>query len=203
MERDTELLFEISSIRHIKRMWHRFLGTEFSELADHHFTVAWIALIIAAREGKGDIGTILKMALVHDIAESRTGDVDYISRQYVKKDEALAMEDILEQTSVKDEMLKTWHEYEKRESIEAKIVKDADNLHIDIELREQWAKGNKLSENFQPIRDHVASNHLYTQTAKDMHREIIAANPHDWHTNAKRNRMNSGDWSKIAKGKQQ
>lgn len=197
MKRDVEFLFEIGGIRHIGRMWHRFLGTDFAELSDHHFHVAWIALVIAAREEVGDTAKVLKMALVHDIAESRTGDVDYISRQYVQKDELQAIEDMLEDTSVRDDLLAVWKEYEKRECIESKIVKDADNLNVDIELREQAAKGNTFPRAMQPGRDVVFKEKLYTQTAKDLYQEIAKANPNDWHKNSKRNRYNSGDWSKA------
>lgn len=176
-------------------MWHRFLGTDFSNLAEHHFHVAWIALIIAAREGKGDTGKILKMALVHDIAESRTGDTDYISRQYVKSDENLAITDILEDTAVEKEFLKIVEEYERRESIEAKIVKDADNLHIDLELQEQAAKGSSLFGDKRKGREVVFKKKLFTDTARQMYLEINKANPNDWHKNAKRNRFHGGDWS--------
>jgi 5'-deoxynucleotidase YfbR-like HD superfamily hydrolase len=197
MNRDVEFLFEIGGLRHIDRMWHRFLGTDFANLSDHHFHVAWIALVIAAREGKGDTAKILKMALAHDIAESRTGDVDYISRQYVQKDELRAIDDMLEDTSVRDDMLATWQEYEKRECIEAKIVKDADNIHVDIELREQAAKGNTFPNDMQPGREVVFREKLYTETARELYQQISRANPNDWHKNAKRNRYNSGDWSKA------
>jgi 5'-deoxynucleotidase YfbR-like HD superfamily hydrolase len=201
MNRDVEFLFELGGLRHIDRMWHRFLGTDFANLTDHHFHVAWIALIIAARERKGDTAKILKMALVHDIAESRTGDVDYISRQYVQKDESQAIEDMLEDTSVHDDLLATWKEYENRECIESKIVKDADNLHVDIELCEQAAKGNSFPRDMQPGRQIVFKEKLYTKTARELYVEIEKSNPNDWHKNAKRNRYHGGDWGKQPSAK--
>ena len=95
MKPDINFLYEIGTIRYIDRMWKRFLNADFENLAEHHFRVAWIALVIAKHEKVDNTDKILKMALVHDIAESRTGDVDYLSRQYVERNEELGIKDIL------------------------------------------------------------------------------------------------------------
>ena len=44
----------------------------------HTLRVAWIATIIAKNESNADLAKVVKMALVHDIAESRTGDTHYL-----------------------------------------------------------------------------------------------------------------------------
>lgn len=75
MERDIELLYEIGALRFIPRQWTRFLNAVFANLAEHHLRVMWTAMVIAKRE-HADIEKVLKIALVHDIAESRTGDAD-------------------------------------------------------------------------------------------------------------------------------
>jgi putative hydrolase of HD superfamily len=61
------------------------------------------------------------MVLVHDIAESRAGDVDYLARQYVERNEQLAMEDMLGGTSLETEFYALWEEYEARTSLETRI----------------------------------------------------------------------------------
>lgn len=192
---DINFLFEIGNIRHIQRMWQRFNTPQLSNLAEHHFRVFWIALIIASREGNVDTGKIAKMAILHDIAESRTGDVDILSRQYVERKEELAIHDILGETSIEEEMSALWAEYEQRSSPEAKIVKDADNLDVDFELAEQAASGSTLQQNKQEIREFVAANKLYTKTAKLLYAQLKEANPHDWWRTS-RTRRNSGDWRK-------
>lgn len=195
MKRDVDFLYELGALRLIDRQWRRFHSQNFANLADHHFRVAWIALVIAAREG-GDIdtGTIVKMALVHDIAESRTGDVDYLSRQYVTRDEAAAARDMLAETSVGKEFLALLEAYEKRECIEAKIVKDADNLDVDMELCEQAMQGNALRKTWQTNRRLVADTKLYTKTARRMWEEIQHTDPDHWHAASPKNRVNGGDW---------
>ncbi len=191
--RDIDFLFEMGNIRFIDRMWKRFLRDDFANLAEHHFRMFWIAMIIAANEPGVDTGKIAKMVLVHDIAESRTGDVDYLARQYVDRNEQLALEDMLDQTSIKDEFYALWDEYERKESLEAQIVKDADNLDVDFELYEQGIRGSKLREYWQDNREYVAENKLYTKTAKQIFKSLEEANPHNWHLSG-RNRRNSGDW---------
>ncbi len=195
MQRDVDFIFEMGNIRFIERMWRRFLHDDFANLAEHHFRMFWIAMIIASREKGADTGKIAKMVLVHDIAESRTGDVDYLARQYVERNEELAIQDILADTSLKNEFYALWEEYEARESLEAKIVKDADNLEVDFELAEQAAKGSALQEEWRDGRDYIAQTKLYTKAAKELAKELRNANPHGWHLTG-RNRRNDGDWKK-------
>lgn len=198
MKRDVEFLYEIGMLRHLPRQWNRFGGIPFANLADHHFRVIWIALIIAAHEKVNNTDKIIKMALVHDIAESRTNDVDYISRQYTERDERTGLIDMLEGNSLRDEFLALFDEYEDRKSIEAKIVKDADQLDIDFEIQEQDANGVKVKD-WLDHRPHVAENFFYTETAKKLYKQIYASDPHDWHHFSPKNRVKGGDWSKKPK----
>lgn len=193
ISRDIEFLYEMGTIRFIDRMWKRFLNSDFANLAEHHFRMFWIAMVIASREGNADTGKIAKMVLIHDIAESRTGDVDYLARQYVERNEKLGIKDMLTATSIEKEFYSIWEEYEARETIEAKIAKDADNLDVDFELAEQAVRGGKLHDDWKENREFVARNKLYTESAKLLFDELRLANPHDWHRNG-RTRINDGDW---------
>ncbi len=190
---DVNFLFEIGSIRYLDRMWRRFYNKDFANLAEHHFRVFWIAMVIARNEGDVDTGKIAQMALLHDIAESRAGDVDYLSRQYVIRNEELGIKDMLSGTSLEQEFYDLWQEYEERQSIESKIVKDADNLDVDLELAEQAAQGKTISNEWSDLRSQNVRSKLFTETAKQLFDQIRAANPHDWHLNG-RNRHNDGDW---------
>lgn len=194
MKRDLEFLYEIGTLRFIQRTWVQFLTPQFANLAEHHFRVMWLALTIATREGAEDTGRVAKMALVHDVAESRTGDVHYLSRQYVERNEELGLKDMLADTVLEEEFIQLWQEYEARKSLEAKVVKDADNLEVDMELAEQAAMGNKVDQLFAETRKTVAETKLYTQTARNIWDVIQDSDPHDWHRLG-RNRLNSGDWN--------
>ncbi|HEX8974226.1 MAG TPA: HD domain-containing protein [Patescibacteria group bacterium] len=197
-KRDIEFFYEIGQLRLINRMWRRFFQSETSNVAEHTLRVIWIALAIAKKEGVKDEEKVLKMALVHDITESRTGEVDYISRQYADLKEELAIRDMLESTVLEEDFLKVWKEYEKRESIEAKLVKDADNLDVNLELMEQRIQ--TISDKFIKPREVLVKPKLYTETAKKYWSLIAKSDVHDWHVLG-RNRFNQGDWKKVKKKK--
>jgi putative hydrolases of HD superfamily len=195
MTRDLEFLYEIGCLRHIQRTWKQFLNPDFQNLSDHILRVIWISLTIAKYEGVQNTEKIMKMALIHDLSESRSVDSHYVSRQYVKRFEEEALEDTLHETAVREEFMAIWKEYELRESIEAKIVKDADTLDVDLELKEQEYRGVKLGEDTFEGRQYVAQMKLNTDTAKDFFFAIQDSNPNDWHVKGK-NRFTSGDWQK-------
>lgn len=195
LTRDLEFFYEIGCLRHIQRTWKQFLNPDFQDLSDHIIRVVWIALTIAKYEGVQNSEKIMKMALIHDVSESRSVDSHYVSRQYVERHEEEAITDTLGGTAVESEFLALWQEYEKRDCIEAKIVKDADMIDVDLELKEQEYRGIKLGEDTLAGRLYVAQEKLYTETAREMFYAIQESNPNDWHIKGK-NRFTTGDWSR-------
>lgn len=194
-QRDLEFMYEIGCLRHIQRTWKQFLNPDFENLSEHLLRVIWIALVLAKYEGATDIEKLMKMALVHDLSESRSVDSHYVSRQYVDRHEHEAITDTLDGTSVAAEFLAIWEDYEKRESLEAKIVKDADSLDVDLELKEQEYRGLKLGADTLEGRKYVAESKLYTATGRKFWEMIQTSNPNDWHIRGK-NRFTTGDWRK-------
>ena len=193
MRRDVEFIYEMGTMRRLPRMWQRLNTPDFANHAEHAFRVFWIAMLIAEREG-ADSGRVAKLCMVHDVAENRTGDVDIIARQYSEPKADMAIQDILEDTAIADEYYELWQEYEAKETLEAKVAKDADNLDVDFELAEQAAMGNNIGEAKAEIRKYVAANKLYTDTAKELHAKMKEVGVHDWWKESKRNRRNAGDW---------
>ena len=125
----------------------------------------------------------MKMALVHDLAESRTGDQGYQQAMYVQTDEERALHDMVMETSVVD-FETVADEYAKRDSLEAQVVKDADNLDIDLELRELEERGSQLPEKWKSLRIIVRNEKLYTQAAKDLWDSLQEVDVADWHITA-------------------
>ena len=200
MERDVEFLYEMGTLRFLQRTWTQLLRErDMANLAEHSFRVAWTAMLIAKHEG-ADIGKVAKMVLVHDISEGRTGDVHYVSRLYTKRDELRAIRDMFAGTAIGEEFVVLWNEYEKRDSLEAKCVKDADWLDVDIELQELYAKGEKIAQArvWHDSREKGVYPKLQTETGKRMWKAVYESNPHDWHLNAP-NRFNEGDWQSETK----
>lgn len=192
--RDIELMYELGCLRHLDRQWSRFLGMKTANISEHIFRVLWLALLIAKEEKGVDQEKLLKIALVHDVAESRTGDVDYISRQYTKRDEEKGVHDMFAGTALEDEMIALTKEYEERQCLEAKIVKDADNIDVQMELEEQTAVGQTIMKLWRSHRDNNVKNTLFTKTAQKLWSLVYKINPHDWHINSSGNRFRGGDW---------
>ncbi len=180
MDRDLQLLFELGTLRFVPRTWNQLHDPKFANVAEHMFRMLWIALILAKREG-ADVDKVLKIALVHDITESRTGDVHTLTRHYVQRDEESALADMMTSTSFESEAKELMEEYHKRETLEAKVVKDADTLDVDMELRELTAKGGKYPKTWDEKRRQIVEHDLYTESARKMWHEINAADPYEWY----------------------
>jgi len=189
VSRDVELLHEVGSLRRVARTWVQFTGAPMANVAEHTLRVAWIAMAIARREG-ADGARCVQLALVHDLAETRTGDVHYLSRTYVERREDDALRDAVAGTSLDEDVRALWDEYHAMASAEARIVKDADNLDCDLELTE--TPDTALIASLAPTRARVRDK-LHTDTARALFDAIYADDPHAWHTTAP-NRMVAGDW---------
>lgn len=188
-KRDIEFLFELGTLRNMDRGWKQQLGVECANDMEHTLRVLWLALILARRHGDCDENLVIKMALTHDLCETRVSDHAYVQKVYVKADEDRAIKDVLDATSLED-YLDIQHKYEARDSTEAKIVKDADNLDVDLELKELEERGHKLPKKWDETRRFVRDEKLHTQVAKDFWDELQDADPSDWH-------MNSNKWVKM------
>ncbi len=195
LERDIEFMYEIGSLRNVQRGWRQHLGVDCANDLEHTMRVAWLSLALARREkelnpeSQIDENLIMKMALVHDLAETRVSDHSYIQKVYVEADEERAADDLFADTSLTD-FRRVLAVYQARESLESKLVKDADNLDVDLELRELDEQGHKLPGKWMGFRNKVVNEKLYTQAAKDFWHGLQSSNPASWH-------MNANKWVKI------
>ena len=180
MDRDMQLLFELGTLRFVPRSWAQLHQPGFANVSEHVFRMAWIAMILAKREG-ANLGTVLRMTLVHDVTESRTGDVHTLTRHYVQRDDAKAAKHIFANTSLEADAHALLQEYHERTTIEAKVVKDADMLDVDMELRELEAKGGDYPSTWKEKRKSIAENDLLTESGKKLWRDIYASDPYAWY----------------------
>lgn len=127
-------------------------------VADHSFGVAFIAMLLAdlaqRRELEPDIEKILRMALLHDLSEARTGDLPntikpYFNREALRAaDERIADEMLTRLGALGEEYLLLLQEYEERISLEARIVKAADKLDLLLQAREYEKGGAQNLQEF-------------------------------------------------------
>jgi putative hydrolase of HD superfamily len=105
-------------------------------VADHTCGVALTALTLAEIiPGDWDKGRILTMAILHDLAESVTGDLSLGGSRLLPAGakpamEQSAMDELLGELEFGPGWLETWREFEELGSGEARIVRDADRVDL-------------------------------------------------------------------------
>lgn len=192
-KRDIEFLYEIGGLRRVPRAWQQLLTHRVANISEHIFRMTFIAWTIALEE-IADVNKVIQMVLVHDVAESRATDIAFMHRNYVTRHEEVAVEHMFEKTTLEKEAHALLEEYEERKSLEAKIVKDADNLDVDLELMEHARLGDPAAKHMKAVhRPTIRKEKLYTKTAKKMWDAIQKSNPDSWHEGL------SDDWIKNKK----
>lgn len=190
MKKDIDFLFEIGTLKNVQRGWRQHMGTDVANVLEHSFRVMYIALILARMEKVKDEEKIMKMVLAHDMAETRTSDLSYVQKVYVKADEDRAAKEMFGGTVLENLETEILKEYEERKSTESRIVKDADNLDVDLELKELETRGHQLPKKWRALRKKVRDEKLYTKSAKKMWDLIQKSDTENWH-------MNINKWIKI------
>ncbi|MBL6993293.1 HD domain-containing protein, partial [Desulfobacula sp.] len=82
MKQIANLLFEVRILKDIARSGYAFLGSGKESVAEHSFMTAFICFAMARIELDINSEKLVTMALVHDIAEARTGDFNYVEKKY-------------------------------------------------------------------------------------------------------------------------
>jgi putative hydrolase of HD superfamily len=99
-------------------------------IASHCYHVSIIAYCIARMEGLSHEQGLSAMAMgtLHDLAEARTGDADFIAKNYVKIDEEKAVKDQFAGIPFGNDLIQLMEEFEDRKTKVSKCAKDADAL---------------------------------------------------------------------------
>lgn len=187
-----DLLFEVGTLRHVPRMWRQFGGHDFANVAEHSFRVAWIALVLAKWAGASS-GRVVELALIHDLAESRTGDTNYVNRIYVRADHEAAMRDAGQGTCLDQDLHELWNEWTKVETLESQLAHDADQIDCDFELREREVLGSEFPTLIADTRTAVRSR-LHTEFGRQLFDRVKGGDPTRWHRTTN-NRLTVGDWA--------
>lgn len=129
----------------VKRDLLLFDGTEEND-AMHIFKLSFLVMLIAPYlKSSVDYTKMLELALVHDIAEGKTGDytvANQIVHPELKKEkqnkEMLAIKELksLLPNPLSQKIYSLYQEYEKKESIEAKIVSALDKLEANLQANQ-------------------------------------------------------------------
>ncbi len=168
--------FEVGMLAKTPRSGFHFLGTGKQSVAEHINRVSFIAYSLAQMDGTVDVLKVLKMALFHDISETRISDLNHIHQKYVERKEHSAVKDISNSIPFGKDVFETLSEYELRESEEAIIVKDADTLEWILALKEEIDTGNTRAVDWAKI----GIDRLKTNNAKALSLAIMNTDSNDW-----------------------
>jgi putative hydrolase of HD superfamily len=169
-------LFEVGILKRIPRSGYPFLGTGSESVADHTFRVAVIAYLLAKREPEADVQKAVLMGLFHDFPEARTGDHNYVNKRYVTVDEDRAVSDLAHKISFGGEISALINEFNSRQSLEARLVQDADQLDFILELKRQQDLGNSSAAEWLKY----SVKRLTSNFAKRLADEILNTDSSEW-----------------------
>lgn len=150
---------KVRELKDLKRTgWVQRKIKDPESVADHSFMLAILAYIYSKKLGL-DSGKAVKMALIHDICETYSGDIadrirdeDQIvpdsrkrelEREGLKKLVSLLPEDFAK------EIYDLWEDFEYRKSREANLVKDLDKFEMCLQALDYSKKNKNLEEFFR------------------------------------------------------
>ena len=146
-----ETFIEILGLKHLDRAgWLRSGLTNVESVAAHSWGVAFLAFHLCPEEL--DRTRLLEMAICHDVAEVKVGDItphDGISSQEKVAMETKAMLDISSKLPRGKEMLELYKEYEAGVSPEARFLKLCDKLDMALQSYEYQNRTDVDLSNFR------------------------------------------------------
>lgn len=172
-------LIELQRLKRLERTgWAlRGLPNGTESVAAHSFGVSITAMILAdeikARGLRVDIERVVRMALLHDWAEARVGDLPKTATNYLGADarrsaETLAFTDIIRGLGAAEVQYQSlYQDYEARNSLEARLVKAADVIDLLIQAYALERAGAKGLDEFWEVAQSADFN------LPDMAREVV------------------------------
>ncbi len=118
-------------------------------VADHSYSMAVISMVISDLENYNS-EKIIKMVLLHDLAESKIGDYtpEQLSKEKKNKIENNAFNEIIKNLPnlIKSQYLQIWQEYQENSSLESKLVHQIDKLEMALQANIYKKDGHSKKE---------------------------------------------------------
>src|SRR3989338_5359660 len=181
-------LFEVGILAKTPRSGFYFLGSGEQSVAEHTNRTVFIGYALATMEGDVDVAKVIKMCLFHDLPESRTSDLNYVHQKYAKAMPEKVLQDLSKVLPFGKDIKETVQEYEDRDSSEAIIAKDSDNLEWVLSMKEQVDTGNSRAKVW--MKNSI--KRLRTDSAKALAKQLLKMDSEEWFTD---------DVSEVAKKK--
>lgn len=142
MDEAADFFFEVGMLKKTPRTGYQFLGNGRESVAEHSFRTAVLGFVLARLTPGVDRDRVVSLCLFHDLSESRTGDHNYVNKQYVRVDESRAVQDAAAKVPCGPEIEVLVEEFRAGKTLEAELAGDADQLDLILELKEKQDLGN-------------------------------------------------------------
>jgi putative hydrolase of HD superfamily len=157
-ERIARFLFEGSMLKHTWRTGYPFLGKGRESVAAHTFGVILSAMMLARDIPGVDLEKLLKLCLVHDLPEARTGDANAVHKRYLTIDEKSAIAEMIQGLPGGKEIADLLSEFSDCKTTEAVLAHDADQLDMLLSLKEHLDTGSRDAALWIPhVKDRLKS----------------------------------------------
>ncbi|NLY41980.1 MAG: HD domain-containing protein [Desulfovibrionales bacterium] len=174
-KRIADFIFELGMLRKTPRTGYQFLGSGAENVAEHSFRTAMIGYMLAQKSG-ADVARTVLLCLFHDVHEARIGDFNYVNHIYNTSDPEQALNHALEGTGLRMDALDMWHELEAKNSLEACLAQDADQLDLIANLKEEQDLGNSYATKWL---EHAVLR-LKTKIAQECAEALLTTDHTDW-----------------------
>ena len=145
-------------------------------VADHSYSMAIMSMVISDLENYNS-EKMMKMVLLHDLAESKIGDYtpEQISNEKKHSLENNAFNEIIKNLPdlIKSQYLEIWQEYQENNSAESKIVHQIDRLEMALQAKIYEKEGHskeKLESFFESAGIEITNpklKEIFTNIIKD------------------------------------
>ncbi|MDI6776478.1 MAG: HD domain-containing protein [Syntrophales bacterium] len=169
-------LFEVGMLKKTPRTGYQFLGSGSESVAEHTLMTVFIGYTLCKLEAEVDELKVLKICLVHDLPEARTGDMNYVSKKYVTVHEEKAIRELTETLFFGEEIKSAIDEFNERKTKESLLAHDADQLALILQLKEYGDLGNRYSKEWIEF----AVKRLCTENAKKIADSILETDSSQW-----------------------
>jgi len=168
---------ETGMLAQIPRSGFAFLGSGKQSVAEHSFRVALIAHAMSRLMSESiDHDKLMMICLLHDLPESRIGDLNYVQKKYLHPDLPKVLNDIEKASSIGPEIVHWIQEYENAETLEAQIAHDADQIELLLVLKKEHELGNLQAMEW--FKNTV--KRLKTSIAHQLAQTILTTPSDDW-----------------------
>ncbi|PKN53470.1 MAG: phosphohydrolase [Deltaproteobacteria bacterium HGW-Deltaproteobacteria-13] len=176
MDSIANFLFEVGMLSRTPRSGYQFLGSGNESVAEHVLRTVFVGYTLCKMDDSLDEFRVLKMCVLHDLPEARTGDMNYVNKKYVNVDEEKAVKELTDELFFGEDIRSAIEEFNAKETKESLIARDADQIALILQLKECGDLGNKYSDEWIDF----ALQRLTTENGKKLADRITKTDSSLW-----------------------